>query len=574
MQEIVKDKRKPIGEILIQHGVITQEQLIEALNQQKEKKIRLGEALMKLKYARERDILLALSQQTGIPFVEKLSAEEISGEFIERISINYAKKNHVLPIKVENSHVLVAISDPFDVFVLDDLSSLLGMPVTPVMVTQSVLEDTINRVYDRAQSTAEKMMDDLEEEESLDIIAQELEEPTDLLESTDEAPIIRLVNSLLYQAVKERASDIHIEPFEKDLSVRFRIDGILHEIIRPPKRFQSSIISRVKIMAKLNIAEKRLPQDGRIRVKIAGKDIDIRISTVPTTFGERVVMRLLDRTTVLYGLNEIGLSPEKLSLVEKLLQRNDGIILVTGPTGSGKTTTLYAFLNRINSPDINIITIEDPVEYQLKGIGQIQVNPKIDLTFANGLRSILRQDPDVIMVGEIRDLETAEIAIHASLTGHLVFSTLHTNDSAGAVTRLIDMGIEPFLISSSLVAVIAQRLVRVLCPKCAEEYVLSEEEFSKVYPVVNARRKITVKRARGCSECMMTGYKGRTGIYELLLVDDDIRSLIIQRTDSNTIKSLAVKKGMDTLKVDGIKKVLQGITTMEEVFRVTQEEIV
>ncbi|MEM2991216.1 MAG: type II secretion system ATPase GspE [Halobacteria archaeon] len=562
-----------LGEILIKRGVITEEQLNEALNLQREKKGRLGEHLIKLKYAKERDILVALSQQTGIPFQDKLSIDDIVPEFIEKISINYAKKNHVLPVKINDSCAIVAISDPLDIFTLDDVSHLLGMPVSPVLVSPAVIEDAINKVYDRTQSTAEKMMDDLEEE-SLDVIAHELEEPTDILEATDEAPIIRLVNSLLYQAVKERASDIHIEPFEKDLSVRFRVDGILHEIIRPPKRFQSSIISRVKIMAKLNIAEKRLPQDGRIRVKIAGKDIDIRISTVPTTFGERVVMRLLDRSTVLYGLNEIGLSPEKLSIVEKLLQRNDGIILVTGPTGSGKTTTLYAFLNKKNSPDINIITIEDPVEYQLKGIGQIQVNPKIDLTFANGLRSILRQDPDVIMVGEIRDLETAEIAIHASLTGHLVFSTLHTNDSAGAVTRLIDMGIEPFLISSSLVAVIAQRLVRVLCPHCAEEYVPDEEELTKLYAVSDSRKKIVVKRARGCSECMNTGYKGRTGIYELLLIDDDIRSLIIKKTDSNTIKSLAIKKGMDTLKVDGIKKVLKGITTMEEVLRVTQEEIV
>lgn len=574
MYDSLEPRRMRLGEILIKRGVITEEQLNEALNLQREKKGRLGEHLIKLKYAKERDILVALSQQTGIPFQDKLSIDDIVPEFIEKISINYAKKNHVLPVKINDSCAIVAISDPLDIFTLDDVSHLLGMPVSPVLVSPAVIEDAINKVYDRTQSTAEKMMDDLEEEESLDVIAHELEEPTDILEATDEAPIIRLVNSLLYQAVKERASDIHIEPFEKDLSVRFRVDGILHEIIRPPKRFQNSIISRVKIMAKLNIAEKRLPQDGRIRVKIAGKDIDIRISTVPTTFGERVVMRLLDRSTVLYGLNEIGLSPEKLSIVEKLLQRNDGIILVTGPTGSGKTTTLYAFLNKKNSPDINIITIEDPVEYQLKGIGQIQVNPKIDLTFANGLRSILRQDPDVIMVGEIRDLETAEIAIHASLTGHLVFSTLHTNDSAGAVTRLIDMGIEPFLISSSLVAVIAQRLVRVLCPHCAEEYVPDEEELTKLYAVSDSRKKIVVKRARGCSECMNTGYKGRTGIYELLLIDDDIRSLIIKKTDSNTIKSLAIKKGMDTLKVDGIKKVLKGITTMEEVLRVTQEEIV
>lgn len=574
MLERLEVKRMRLGEILIQRGIITQAQLDDALAHQKEKGGKIGEHLVKLRYAREKDILLALSEQTGIPFMERITVEDLPPDIINKISINYAKKNQILPIKIEDSTALVALSDPLNLFSIDDVSRILNKSIKPVIVSPGILEDAINKVYDRAQSSAEKMMDDLEEEESLDVIAHELEEPADLLESTDEAPIIRLVNSLLYQAVKERASDIHIEPFEKDLSVRFRVDGILHEIIRPPKRFQSSIISRIKIMAKLNIAEKRLPQDGRIRVKIAGKDIDIRISTVPTTFGERVVMRLLDRSTVLYGLNEIGLDQDKLNIIEKLLQRNDGIILVTGPTGSGKTTTLYACLSRKNSPGINIITIEDPVEYQLKGVGQIQVNPKIDLTFANGLRSILRQDPDVIMVGEIRDLETAEIAIHASLTGHLVFSTLHTNDSAGAVTRLIDMGIEPFLISSSLVAVIAQRLVRVLCPHCAVEYYPDEEEISKIYPLLNGKKRVALKKNKGCKECMMTGYKGRTGIYELLLIDDEIRSLIIKKTDSNTIKSLAVKKGMDTLKVDGIKKVLKGITTLEEVLRVTQEEVV
>ena len=561
-----------LGEILVKSGIVTKEQIEEAILYQKEKKLKIGESLLRLKFAKEKDIYRALAEQWGIPFIESIPSDEIDETIVGKISINYAKKNYVLPFRSEDHSVIVATVDPFNVSVLDDLSAMLGKPLKPVLSTSKAIEDAINRVYDKTVVTAEKMMDNLDE--NLNQIAHELEEPTDILESTDEAPIIRLVNSLFSQALKERVSDIHIEPSEKDLSVRFRVDGILHEIIRPPKRVQNSIISRIKIMSKLNIAEKRLPQDGRIRLKIAGKDIDIRISVVPTTHGERVVMRLLDRTNVLLGLNEIGLSGEKIATMERLIQRNDGIVLVTGPTGSGKTTTLYGCISKINSPDINILTIEDPVEYQLKGISQIQVNPKIALTFANGLRSILRQDPDVILVGEIRDVETADIAIHASLTGHLVFSTLHTNDAAGAVTRLIDMGIESFLISSSLVAVVAQRLVRVICPNCKEEYIPGQEELLKILPPADVKKHIKIAKGRGCEECMHTGYKGRSGIYEILTIDDDIRDQIMKRGDSNAIKNLAIKHGMDTLKLDGINKVMAGVTTVEEVLRVTQEEVI
>jgi len=419
-------------------------------------------------------------------------------------------------------------------------------------------------------------MEDLETED-LESVAHELEEPTDLLEADDEAPIIRLVNSLLFRAVKERASDIHINPEERDLSVRYRIDGVLREVIRPPKRIQASMASRIKIMGGLNIAEKRLPQDGRIRIKIAGKDVDIRLSTVPTAHGERIVMRLLDKSNVLLDLGEIGFEPWQLKIMDQLITRSHGIVLVTGPTGSGKTTTLYAAINKINSPDLNILTIEDPVEIPLRGVGQVQVNPKIELTFASGLRAFLRQDPDVVMVGEIRDLETAEIAIQASLTGHLVFSTIHTNDAAGAITRLADMGVQPFLVASSLVGVLAQRLVRVLCRECKKPYVPTPEELSQagITPriLANAGDPRELYKAMGCPVCQQTGYQGRTGIYELMLIDDDLRQLILKNVDSSTIKRKAAEHGMLSLLEHGAYKVAMGITTAAEVLSVTAEDL-
>jgi general secretion pathway protein E len=384
------------------------------------------------------------------------------------------------------------------------------------------------------------------------------------------------VNSLLFRAAKERASDIHIEPMERELLVRFRIDGVLQEIIKPPKRYQNSIVSRVKVMGQLNIAEKRLPQDGRIRIKLAGRDIDIRLSTIPCTFGERIVMRLLDKNTTLLDLTDIGMGVDTMRGMDQVIRRSHGIILVTGPTGSGKTTTLYAALSRINTPDLNILTVEDPVEYQLRGISQMAINPKIGLSFAAGLRSFLRQDPDVIMVGEIRDRETAEIAIQASLTGHLVFSTVHTNDAASAITRLVDMGVEPFLVASSLMAVMAQRLVRRVCPHCREAYRPTAEELKEVALTPEAVARAgnpTIYRARGCDACGGTGYRGRTGIYELLLVDDDIRQLTLKNVDSSTIKRTGVQKGMLTLLDDGARKVLAGETTLAEVLSVTQEDI-
>jgi len=561
-----------IGQILQEKFAVSPEQIREALAHQQEKGGLLGEILVRIRAVKEGEVLEALGLQFHLPSLPDLLPAQVDPVILSKIPIGFAKRYELLPIREENGRVITATANPLHLAALDDARLLLGRDVQPVLVPAKTILNCINQVYDRASDTAQQVIEDLSTE-SLDLLASELQEPVDLLEVTDEAPIIRLVNSTMFQAVKDRASDIHIEPFERDLEIRYRIDGIMYKILSPPKRFQSSIISRIKIMAGLNIAEKRLPQDGRIGIKIAGRDIDIRVSVIPTAHGERVVLRLLDKSTSLLNLEDIGLTIEDQQTMFHLIELSHGIVLVTGPTGSGKTTTLYAALNRINSPDKNIITIEDPIEYQLKGIGQMQVNPKINLTFANGLRSILRQDPDVIMVGEIRDAETAEIAIHASLTGHLVFSTLHTNDTAGAITRLIDMGIEPFLVASSVVAILAQRLVRLLCPDCRQTYSPTPQELAKL-GLKSGAGKPTFYRAVGCGSCKRTGYHGRTGIYEILLIDDEVRQMVLGKIDSNRVKNRAIEKGMRTLRDDGARKVMEGITTMEEVLRVTQEELV
>jgi general secretion pathway protein E len=576
----IRSMLQPLGQILQQKFSLSPDRLEEGLRIQKEKGGRLGEILIRIKAVKEEEVLEALGIQLSLSYWPTLEPHQLDLALLSKVPIGFAKRHELLPVSHENlpagqagGRVIVAIADPLNLFALDDLRVVLADDVVPVIVSGKKILHCINQVYDRAVAdSAEQVVEDLGAE-SLDRLASELEEPQDLLEATDEAPIIRLVNSLLFEAVKERASDIHFEPYEKDLVVRYRIDGVLYNILTPPKRFQSSIISRIKIMASLDIAEKRLPQDGRIGIKIAGRAVDIRVSVIPTAHGERVVLRLLDKGTRLFGLEEIGLDADQLRIMDQIIRMSHGILLVTGPTGSGKSTTLYGALSKINSPDINIITIEDPVEYQIKGIGQIQVNPKISLTFANGLRSILRQDPDVIMVGEIRDVETAEIAIHASLTGHLVFSTLHTNDAAGAITRLIDMGIEPFLVSSSLIAILAQRLVRLICPECRQGYRPVADELVKLGLNQKEAKSVTLYRGVGCNHCMKTGYRWRTGIYETLLVDDVIRSLILSKTDANTIRSRAMEKGMLTLRQDGARKVLAGLTTTEEVLRVTQEEV-
>ncbi|HEY1098563.1 MAG TPA: type II secretion system ATPase GspE [Myxococcota bacterium] len=563
----------PLGEIVADLYGITAAQIGEVLDLQTQEKgrgRRIGELLVEKKWLSEADMLAALAAQLDLPFLIELNPEAVPDDVLRTVPIGFARQQKLLPLgKTDDDVVIVATADPLDTAALDELRLILQAELDIAIVPTDVVVAAINNAYDRVRAQAEAAVADLDDGNASEISEEEV---PDLLDAKDddEAPIIRLVNSLFSQAVKERSSDIHIEPFETSMLVRFRVDGVLKEIVKPPKRFQNTILSRVKIMAGLNIAEKRLPQDGRIRLKIAGKDIDVRVSTVPTTYGERIVMRLLDRSSVLRDLDAIGFSPRNYAVMSQLINKSHGIILVTGPTGSGKTSTLYACLAKINSPDLNILTIEDPVEYQLKGIGQVQVQAKIGLTFAGGLRSFLRQDPDVIMVGEIRDKETAEIAVQASLTGHLVMSTVHTNDAPGAVTRLVDMGVEPFLVASSLIGVLAQRLVRTICPKCSEEYVPTAEEVRSVG--LDPRRVTTFRRGRGCSNCQGSGYRGRLGIYELMLIDEEVRKLILQNVDSGTLKNKARDKGMRTLLEDGVDKVLAGVTTCEEVTRVTQED--
>jgi len=515
----------------------------------------------------ESERLSQYSDQLGIP-VKKRLLDDLHFEGKLDIPIQYFKRMGLVPLFVEEGIMTVAINDPANFQAADDLARRFGFRgIRMVLSPLGEIHSAINALFDQTSDEAEKMVQDLESYQSEDQVFTELEELQDLMDVTNEAPIIRLVNVVLTQALRRQASDIHIEPYEADIKVRFRIDGILYEIFSLPKRFQAHIVSRLKVMANLDIAEKRLPQDGRIKVKVANKTVDIRISVIPMAFGERIVLRLLDKSISILGLADMGMAEKRLDIFEKLINKNTGILLVTGPTGSGKTTTLYAAINRINSMEKNIITIEDPVEYELKGVGQIQVNPKTELTFARGLRSVLRHDPDIIMVGEIRDLETVEIAIQASLTGHLVFSTLHTNDATGALTRLVDMGVEPFLIASSLLAVLAQRLVRRICPECKEPFHPEESTLEEL----GLPKDQVFYHGRGCEACMRSGYRGRTGIFELLVMDNDTRHLLTTGADSVKMKDMAVRNGMATLFEDGLLKVKNGMTTLSEVLRVTQE---
>ncbi|KAB0667225.1 type II secretion system protein GspE [Oryzomonas japonica] len=508
--------------------------------------------------------LATTALRLGIACQPEIAVAEVDPALLARVPLTFARAHAILPLREQDGRIRIALSSPAALLALDELRLLFGKPVEAVLVPEATLGDAINHVYGSLSGTAQEVLQELEGED-LSTVATALNDPQDLLDLADEAPVIRLLNSILSEAVKERVSDIHIEPYERDLVVRFRIDGILYEKLTPPKIIQDALVSRVKIMAGLNIAEKRLPQDGRIRVLVAGRDVDIRVSIIPTYYGERAVLRLLDKKKGVLSLEDIGLGDEGVRTMERVLARTSGIILVTGPTGSGKSTTLYAALNRLNTSEKNIITIEDPIEYQIKGIGQIQVNAKIDLTFAAGLRSILRQDPDIIMVGEIRDAETAEIAIQASLTGHLVLSTLHTNDAPTAVTRLVDMGIEPFMIASSLTAVMAQRLVRVICPHCREEYRPVEQYAGITLPE-------RLYRGRGCDKCYGLGTMGRSAIYEIMPVDQEVCSMIIKRAHAGEIKEYAVSHGMKTLRDDGLARAAAGVTTIEEVLRVTQED--
>ncbi len=513
-------------------------------------------------------VMEKLSQRIGIKFAKDIIINDIAMDMIRGISINYAKTFEILPYKEDQNQVFVLTTNPLNITVLDDLRLLFKKRISPILTTKVKLLDAINRVYEKGTAALEGL-DEIEEED------YDLDEPIiDLLEAADDdAPVIRLVNTLLSRAVKEKASDIHVEPYEKYMVVRFRVDGVLYDVFKPPKKLQNAITSRIKVMGNLNIAEKRLPQDGRIPLKIGGKDIDVRLSTVPTSHGERCVMRLQDRSNVILNLDQLGFSEQNRKALDSLLERTYGILLVTGPTGSGKSTTLYASLQQLNAIDTNIITVEDPVEQRIPGIGQIQVNSKIGLTFASGLRSILRQDPNIIMIGEIRDLETAEIAINSSLTGHLVLSTIHTNDAAGAFPRLIDMGCEPFLIATSLLGVISQRLVRVLCPHCKVAHQPSQIEMRNLGLSAAQIEGHNIHKAVGCNKCNNKGYIGRTLIQELLTVTEEVRTLVMQRKDSGAIKKKAIEQGMKTFRDHGLQKVIQGITTIEELLSNTQEDL-
>ncbi|HPA14222.1 MAG TPA: type II secretion system ATPase GspE [Desulfobacterales bacterium] len=582
--------QKSLSQILRDKFGVSEEELLEANDIGKEKGGRTGEILLQKKIISEKQLLEALSVQYDIPFWPDLPLNNIGNSFTQRVPIQFLKKYAMVPLvadhnseiplpiqksstqKEEGSHpagCTIAVHDPSLFQPLDDLVRILELKEYQIVLsTKSSIISAINIAYDLSRDSAEQLVQDMEENGTS--IISKIDDTADLLDDTSDAPIIKLVNHIISQSVKADASDIHIEPYQNNFKVRYRVDGILYDLLTPPKWIQPALISRIKVMAKLNIAEKRLPQDGRLDVKIGDHTIDVRVSTLPTTFGERVVLRLLNKTNTLFQLSDLGLSSEKLELFEHLVQSPNGIILVTGPTGSGKTTTLYAILSSINTPDINIITIEDPVEYQIKGISQIQVNPKINLTFARGLRSIVRQDPDVILVGEIRDQETAEIAVQSALTGHLVFSTLHTNDSASAITRLVDIGVEPFLISSSVLAVVAQRLVRMLCSNCKQPYIPDDIALKSLGITLDQTKSRNLFKAKGCEKCFHSGYRGRIGIFEIMLLDPSLKSLILKTFDSQQIKEAARKKNMVTLRQDGIEKVLQGLTTIEEVIRVTQ----
>jgi general secretion pathway protein E len=587
-----------LGELLARRGVVPADKLEGLFAIQRERGVELLDLIVNTNVADEGTVARVLAEEAQLPLVDSVDPASIPTALATRVPIPFAKAHKVLVVREDATSVHVVCGDPFDTQALDDLRVIFGKPVEAAVCGRDRIEDAINRVYEKQAGEEQLRTED-------GGAGVDDEAASDILDSDEEAPVIRWVNSLFLSAMKERASDIHIEPEEKEVIVRYRIDGELYVARRAARPFMNSIISRIKIESALNIAEKRLPQDGRITKKIAGKSFDIRVSTIPTSRGyERVVMRLLNKSSVLLDLPELGFSPRDYALMDGLIRRPDGIILVTGPTGSGKTTTLYACINRINQPNLNILTAEDPVEYEIAGIHQVHVQPKIGLTFAGALRAFLRQDPDIVMVGEIRDQETLDIAINASLTGHLVLSTIHTNDAAGAITRTIDMGAEPFLLRSSVIGILAQRLVRVLCPHCkypypAEEFEIEElgltperlrtrakrrdNPASRYYPrtvgaddpleTFDPHVQATFYKAKGCNQCTNTGFMGRRGIYELLLIDDAVGPLILKRSDAQALKRTAQDIGMDSLRDDGARKVIMGLTSVEEVLAATQEDV-
>jgi general secretion pathway protein E len=554
-----------LGEMLVKEALITPDVLDLALARVKTSGELLGEALVAMGAVGANDVLRVVAMQHGLPY---LSRDELPSTLpvVKNLSPKYLRQYGVCPLSVDGGVLTVATSDPLNPVITDDLRQTTGFQIRLVVSPLDAVTEALERAYEGATTPLQRIVEGMEDDRAADGD----EDVNHLRDMAFEAPVVRLVNLLIENALTSHASDIHVEPFEDTLRIRYRIDGVLFDQEAPPRRLQAAVTSRIKIMAEMNIAERRLPQDGRIRVTLQGQRVDIRVSTVPTVHGESIVMRLLDRSSVFLPLEDLGFSPEIRRKFERLITRPHGIILVTGPTGSGKTTTLYASLDKINSPDRKIITVEDPVEYQLKGVNQIPVRAKIGLNFATGLRHIVRQDPDVILVGEIRDLETAEISIQAALTGHLVFSTLHTNDAPGAITRLEDMGVEPYLVSSVLEGVLAQRLVRRICSACRMEDTPSEADLEALG--VDRRGTYTLYRGKGCDDCRGTGYRGRFGIYELFPITDDVRSLVLRRASTPEIRRHAIEAGMTTLRLDGWLKARNGLTTVEEILRVTQED--
>ncbi len=560
-----------IVEILRDVGLVSHEDILKAKERSRTDEIGLVDALIKMGRLSAKDVSKALASQFNMDMID-LAEYRVPDDVVALVPKHVARRYKIVPVGKHDNTLTVAISDPMDVDTVDSLRYILRMNVEPVIATKTDIENAITRYYGSADDTVENMLQEITEGEvdfglpSNKAAQQKLE---DINESDADAPIIKLVGLVIMEAYRNRASDIHIEPLEKRLRVRYRIDGVLQEVDNPPKRLQASIISRLKIMSNMSIAEKRIPQDGRIQIPVMGRTLDLRVSCLPTNHGESIVMRILDKTSLLLGLGDLGFFSDDQETMSKIINMPDGVFLVTGPTGSGKTTTLYGCLNEINKPDRKIITVEDPVEYQLNGINQVQVNADINLTFSAALRSILRQAPNIIMIGEIRDLETANIAVQAALTGHLVFSTLHTNDAPSAVTRIVDMGVKPFLVASAVRAIMAQRLIRKVCSKCRVSYSPTDYEMEVLKLKPDEMKTATMVRGNGCNECSRTGYRGRMGIYEIFSLDDEIRRLIYEKVPSNVIRARARELGMRTLREDGIRKIMAGITTPEEVISIT-----
>ncbi len=559
--------KKLIGEILISSGRLTEDTLKAGLDAQEAHGGKIGMNLVKLGYLSYEDLLTGLKEQLGIDIYDFMDAET-EPVIVDGISPKFMKQAKFIPVALSGGTLSIAMSDPLDSYTIEAVRLATSFGVSPLLAKEEDILDAVERLYGGGSTHMERIVGDIV---GGDTTGEQLEDDIDhLKDMASEGPVIKLVNLVITRALEQRASDIHFEPFENELKVRFRIDGVLHDAEAPPKKLQAAVISRIKIMAKLNIAERRLPQDGRIKLRVLGKEIDFRVSTIPTYYGESVVLRILDRQSVILDLKKLGFPEDYLTDFGAMIKKPHGMILVTGPTGSGKTTTLYASLSTLNDEEKKIITIEDPIEYQINGVNQIQVKPSIGLTFANGLRSIVRQDPDIIMVGEIRDAETAGIAIQSALTGHLVFSTLHTNDSAGAISRLLDMGMEDYLLSSSLLAVLAQRLVRVICVNCKEAFTPPNELMAELENHVEFNGEERFLRGHGCTSCSNTGYRGRIGIYELLNMSDGIKKLIMQKADAAALKEFAVSEGLRTMWDDGWLKIRAGLTTIEEVMRVTR----